>query len=340
MNQNGTVRLALPSKGQLGDSTLLFFQACGLHINKTNPRQYAATLPEMPEVQIIFQRSADIPYTVSKGDMDLGITGIDTLEEHAIEADSNIIVLHEALNYGGCSLVLAIPMSWPVHTTQELSHYAAEQGGLRVATKFPNLTTQFLAQNGVAPIKVVLASGALEAMPAIGSADFISDLTATGTTLRDNQLRTLDDGIILQSEACLVANPDALRQKPHVQIVARRLLERFEGHLQATGRYLLFANMRGESPEAVASRVLTQAGLGGLTGPTIAPIYSHQLSEAGHWFSVSIVVDGKMLYQSISQLRGIGASGVVVTPITYIFDEYPERCQRLDGLIAGEKLTR
>lgn len=340
MNNNGTVRLALPSKGQLGDSTLLFFQACGLYINKTNPRQYAATLPEMPEVQIIFQRSADIPYTVSKGDMDLGITGVDTLEEHALEEDANIMVLHESLNYGGCSLVLALPMSWPVDNAHDLSAYARERGGLRVATKFPNLTRKFLAEKGVAPIKVVLASGALEAMPAIGSADFICDLTATGTTLRDNQLRTLDDGIILHSEACLVANPDSLREKPKVQAAARRLLERFEGHLQAMGRYLLFANMRGETPEAVASRVLTQAGLGGLTGPTIAPIYSDKPSEAGHWFSVSVVVNGSSLYQSISQLRSIGASGVVVTPITYIFDEYPERCQRLDAFIAGENVAR
>lgn len=339
-NHNGTVRLALPSKGQLGDSTLLFLQACGLNVNKTNPRQYAATIPAMPEVQIIFQRSADIPYTVSKGDMDLGITGIDTLEEHALEKDSNIIVLHEALGYGGCSLVLAVPMNWPVENARDLSSYASERGGLRVATKFPNLTTKFLAECGVEPIKVVLASGALEAMPTIGSADLISDLTATGTTLRDNQLKTLDDGIILQSEACLVANPDALRQKPHVQSVARRLLERFEGHLQAIGRYLVFANMRGENPESVAARLLSQPGLGGLTGPTIAPIYSHQPSEAGHWFSVSIVVNGSKLYEAISQLRSIGASGVVVTPITYIFDEYPERCQRLDTFITGEKTAQ
>lgn len=337
---NGLVRLALPSKGQLGDSTLLFLKACGLDVNKTNPRQYAATIPALPDVQIYFQRSADIPHTVSRGDMDLGITGIDTLEEHALEEDANIKVLHEALGYGACSLVLAVPDSWWVRTTPDLADFARERGGLRVATKFPNLTRQFLEKNQVKPLKVVLASGSLEVMPTIGSADFICDLTATGTTLRDNHLRQLEGGEILRSEACLVANPDALRQKPQVQSVARRLLEFFEAHLTGSSRYLIFANMRGESPEAVAERIFTQSNLGGLTGPTIAPVFSRQLSEAGYWFSVSLAVSNKNLYEAIQQLRSIGASGVVVTPITYIFDEYPDRCRELDAFIAGKEIAR
>src|SRR5687768_14473861 len=140
--KNGAVRLALPSKGQLGDSTLLFLKACGLSVNKTNPRQYAATIPSLPEVQVFFQRSADIPRSVSEGDMDLGITGFDTLEEHALERDANVKVLHEALGYGGCSLVVAVPDSWHVTNTTDLAAYAREKGGLRVATKFPNLTSR------------------------------------------------------------------------------------------------------------------------------------------------------------------------------------------------------
>ncbi|MFP4320921.1 MAG: ATP phosphoribosyltransferase [Anaerolineales bacterium] len=328
-----SVRLALPSKGQLGESTLMFFRSCGLTINKTNPRQYTATIPAMPEIEVLFQRSADISRTVSQGDVDLGITGFDTLEEHALEDDAHTRVLHDALGYGGCSLVIAVPDSWNVQTTQDLSAFAAQQGGLRVATSFPNLTTKFLTDHQVAPIKVVLASGALEAMPTIGSADFISDITATGTTLRDNHLHVLQDGKILYSEACLVANPTTLRQKPAVQRVARRLLERFEAFLAAEARYLVFANIRGESPEAVAERLFTQTELGGLNGPTIAPVYSRQSSPAGHWYSVSIVVDGRNLYGAIHQLRAIDGSGVVVTPITYIFDEYPARCRALDEFI-------
>lgn len=336
---SSTVRLALPSKGQLGDSTLLFLKACGLSVNKTNPRQYAATIPAMPDVQVYFQRSADIPSTVSRGDMDLGITGFDTLEEHLLEADANVKVLHEALGYGGCALVVAVPESWSVYNAADLATYAQARGGLRVATKFPNLTNKFLSDKGITS-KVILASGALEVMPTIGSADFISDLTATGTTLRDNHLRMLEDGVILPSEACLIANPDTLRRRPEVQSVARRLLEFFESNLNADSRYLLFANMRGENPEAVAQRMFTQPNLGGLTGPTIAPIYSQLPSSAGNWYSVSLVVSSKTLYESIRQLRGIGASGVVVTPITYIFDEYPARCQQLDAFINGVEVVR
>ena len=337
--RNGTVRLSLPSKGQLGDTTLMFFQSCGLRVNKTNPRQYTATIPSMPEIEVIFQRSPDIPRTVSSGEVELGITGFDTLEEHALEADANVMVLHDGLGYGGCSLVIAVPNEWNVRSSADLSVYASDQGGLRVATKFPNLTNKYLAERDVAPIKVVLASGALEAMPTIGTADFISDITSTGTTLRDNHLHMLDDGVILHSEASLIANPDALRSRPAVQTVSRRLLELFEANLNADARYLVVANMRGESPEGVAARLIHKTDLGGLNGPTIAPVYSQQPSDAGHWFSASVVVESARLYEAINQLRGCGGSGVIVTPITYIFDEYPERCQRLDAFIAGEEIA-
>lgn len=325
------VRIALPSKGQLGEASLLFFSACGLRVTKTNPRQYTATIPTLPEVEVLFQRSADIPRTVSQGDIDLGITGADTLEEHKLEADANVVLLHDSLGYGACSLVLAIPESWQVDNARQLADYARQQGGLRVATSFPNLTGQFLTQHAVAPIKVVLASGAIEAMPTIGSADFISDITATGTTLRDNHLKMLDDGKILYSEASLIANPDSLRHNEAVQLVARRLLEFFEAHLSAKQQYLVFANMRGATPEEVAQRLFQQTDLGGLNGPTIAPIYTR---EGGGWFSVSIAVGGTALYSAVNQLRGIGGSGVVATPITYIFDEYPERCRQLDQFIS------
>ena len=231
--------------------------------------------------------------------------------------------------------MIAVPDTWDVHTASDLANHAVQHNGLRVATAFPNLTNKFLSEHKIAPVKVVLASGALEAMPTIGSADFICDITATGTTLRDNHLRMLEDGLILRSEASLIANPDSLRHKPKVQAIARRLLELFEANLNAQSRYLIFANMRGENAESVAARLFEQTELGGLTGPTIAPIYSQQHSHAGHWFSVSIVVDDRHLYEAISQLRSIGGSGVVVTPITYIFDEYPERCRKLDEFIQG-----
>jgi len=329
------VRIGLPSKGQLGDTTLEFLKACGLRVNKTNPRQYTATIPALPDVEVLFQRSADIAQTISSGGIDLGITGYDTLAEHALEEDAKVKVLHDGLGYGGCSLVLAVPNTWSIQATSDLKHIAEQKGALRVATKFPNLTEDFLQKHGVDPIKIIFAHGALEAMPTIGSADMISDITATGTTLRDNHLKQLDDGKILYSEACLVANVDRLKRDPEVQSVARRLLERFEAHLNALSKYLIFANMRGEDAEAIAERVFTQSNLGGLTGPTIAPIYSKQHSSAGRWFSVSMVTESTQLYDAIQQLRSIGGSGVVVTPITYIFDEYPERCRQLDEFITG-----
>src|SRR5690606_14235337 len=93
-----------------------------------------------------------------------------------------------------------------------------------------------------------------------------------GTTLRDNRLRPLPDGVLLQSQACLIASRQALEGRPEVLAVARELLEYVEAHLRASGCYLVFANMRGKSPEAIARRMFEQPELSGLQGPTISPV--------------------------------------------------------------------
>jgi ATP phosphoribosyltransferase len=194
---------------------------------------------------------------------------------------------------------------------------------LRVATKFPNLTGRYLEGHGVSPVTLVPAEGTLEVAPAIGYADLIADLVSSGQTLRDNRLRPLDDGVILRSQASLIANRDALRTRPAVLDVARQVLEFVEAHLRAAEHLSVFANMRGPSPEAIARHMLTQDTLGGLQGPTISPVVVH--GENPNWYAVHIVVRRSQLFQAIAELRAIGGSGVVATPVTYIFEEEPAR---------------
>ena len=322
------VRIALPSKGRMEGETLDFLAEAGLHVAKTNPRQYSASIPALPGALVLFQRSADIPRSVAAGDMDLGITGYDNVAE-ALDGDlGDVVLIHEALGYGQCELVIAVPEAWAgVSDVASLGRRATAQGGLRVATKHASAVERFLSRRGVEHVRIVSADGALEAAPAVGYADFIADITSTGTTLHDNRLRPLEDGTVLRSQAVLIGNRAALQARPEALATARQMLEFVEAHLRARGQYLVFANMRGETKEAVARRVFEQTELGGLQGPTVSPLVTR--SGEGGWWAINIVVAQSRLFSAIQQIRAVGGSGVVVTPATYIFEERPARYQRL-----------
>lgn len=323
MNTHTDIRLSLPSKGRLAEITADFLTACGLPIDKPNPRQYAASIPVLPGVTVLFQRPGDIVVSVREGSVDFGITGLDVTAEHG--GEDGLVILHDALGFGQCTLAVAVPEEWEtVQAVADLAAYAQTLGRpLRVATKFPNLTAKFLTRAGVAPFTLIDAEGTLEVAPAIGYADCISDLVSSGQTLRDNRMRLLCDGSVLRSQAALVANREALRRRPDVLAVARTLLEFTEAHLRAMGHVMVTANMRGASPQAIAQQMLTQRTLSGLQGPTISPVLVRDGNP--NWFAVQIVVRREQLFQAIAELRAIGGSGVIVTPVMYIFEEEPAR---------------
>jgi ATP phosphoribosyltransferase len=326
------IRFALPSKGRLEPESLAFLETCGLGIYKPNPRQYQATIPAVPDLFVLFQRPGDIVVGVRQGSLDFGITGLDAVEEK--RRNGEIVLLHEALDFGHCSLAIAVPEAWDdVQRLADLiKRQAQHPDRLRVATRFPNLTRAFLVQHGLADVRLIDSEGTLEVAPTIGYADLIADLVSTGTTLRDNRLRPLSDGVILKSQAVLIANRAALQTRPEVLQVARLLLEYIEAHLRAQGSYLVFVNMRGESPEAIAQRMRAQLHLGGLQGPTISRVITR---DGQSWYDVNIVVRKDQLMPTINELRASGGSGVVVAPVTYIFEEEPPRYTHLLKVLAG-----
>jgi len=323
MPSQQTIRLSLPSKGRLESGALDFLSAAGLSVFKPNPRQYQANIPALPDLGIIFQRPGDIVVSVRQGSVDFGITGIDVIEEKRGE-NGEILILHDALGFGYCALTLAVPESWEsVNDLASLKEVAASLASpLRVATKFSTLTERFLNQHNI-PHTLIAAEGTLETAPTIGYADIISDLVSSGQTLQDNRLRPLPDGVIQPSQAALIANRKALQTRPEVLEMARRLLEYIEAHLRAKDNLLVIANMRGENPEAIAQKIFTQTNVGGLQGPTISPVIVRD--ERLNWFSVTVVVRRDSLPQAITELRLIGGSGIIVSPITYIFEEEPPR---------------
>ena len=337
MTQTRTdIRLALPTKGRLEEEALEFLAEAGLRVDKPNPRQYEARIPALPEVTVLFQRTGDIVVSVRDGSTDFGIAGLDVVRERA-GSNGGVLVLHDELGFGKCSLALAIPEDWDgIDTVPDLARRSEELLALgrplRVATKFPNLVGAFLEQHSVRAFKLIPAEGALEAAPAIGYADIVADLVSTGTTLRDNRLRLLGGGAILQSQACLIANRAALQRRPELLPIAHQLLEMIEAHLRAEAHCLIFANMRGDTPESIAERMFAQEELSGLQGPTISPVIVR--GEAGRrWFAVNIVVRKDCLSSAIAALRRIGGSGVVVSPVTYIFEEEPARYRNLLGTL-------
>jgi len=329
------VRLALPSKGPLAEETLALLARAGLGVHKPNPRQLKAAIPAMPGLAVLFQRAGDIVVGVRSGSVDFGITGRDMVAERA-GANGDVLVLHNALGYGHCTLNVIVPEAeTEVRCMADLHAWQARLGRpLRVATKFPRQAAQFFARHGVTEVRFIASEGSLEIAPTIGYADLIVDLVATGTTLRDNRLRALEDGHILASQACLIANRAALRRNPAALEMARQLLEFIVAHLRAAENVSIFANVRGESAEEVAARMLPRPVIGGLQGPTISPLITR---HDGCWYAVHIVVRKDRLAQAIGELRAIGGSGVVVAPVTYIFEEEPAEVSAMLAALRAEE---
>lgn len=333
------IRLGLPSKGRMEEETLAFLDGCGLRVVKPNARQYVAVIPTIPELEVWLQRSADIVRKVYHGDVDLGITGYDSVAEYGCD-DGTVMLLHAELGFGACLLALAVPDEWTaVHNLADLAALARRRadGGrpLRIGTKYQRLVTAFLDGHGIAPYQIIWAEGALEAGPHMGYVDMIADLTASGVTLRENHLKQIEGGTLLASQACLIGNRRALGQRPEVLAVAKQLLEFFDARLRAKGYHAIIANIKGESPEAVAQRVFSQPDLAGLQGPTISPVYLRD-AEDRTWHAISIIVRQERLVQAVQQLRAIGGSGVVVMPATYIFEDEPATYRQLVAALEAD----
>lgn len=321
IEENRNIRIALPSKGLLSDGSKELFASVGFRIYNPNPRQYKATIPRLPGVDVIFQRPGDIVVSVRDGSVDFGVTGRDVfLEKRGV--NGNIFELHDRLGFGHCSLNIIVPESLEViqHVEDLIKLEEIVQRPLKVATKFPNLTNIFFQQNINLEIKVIEAEGALEIAPTVGYADIIVDLVSTGTTLRDNRLKILKGGEILRSQACLIANRARLKASRQTLEVAKQLLELIGANLRANEKLAVFANVRGESPESIAKLIFKKNTIGGLEGPTISRV----ITRGGeNLFAIHLIVRKDQLHQAIGEIREVGGSGVVVSPVNYIFEEEP-----------------
>ena len=213
------INIGLPSKGRLKRNTIDIFKNKKLNIySERGERDLFGYIKKIPNVKIIYLHARECIEQLSLGNIDIGFSGYDLFKESEINVQNKILI-NKRYDYGKANLVLAIPDLWiDVQTLLDLDEVADEfkkkkKKLLRIATKYPNLTRQFLYSKGVTQFQLVQSLGSTEVAPFTGTAEIISDITSTGATLKANNLRILKDGEILKSQACLMVSKKSLNKK-------------------------------------------------------------------------------------------------------------------------------
>jgi ATP phosphoribosyltransferase len=280
------LRLAVPNKGRLVEPTMALLHDAGL-VFEEHDRSLVARVQNHP-LDILFVRTGDVVEFVGDGVADVGITGIDILRETGAE----LPILAE-LGYGRCRLAAAVPSDSTYEAIGDL-------GGTRVATSHPGITRRFFATQAI-EVDVVSLSGAVEVAPRLGLADAIVDLVSTGSTLAMNGLRAIGD--ILASEAILIANPSATRQR---SAELDGIVTMLGSVIAARGRKYLMMN----APATHLAEL--ESLLPGLESPSVIP-----LAHAG-MIAIHSVVGADEVWGLLPRLKAAGASGILVLPIEKI----------------------
>ena len=277
------MRIAVPNKGRLHEPTVDLLERAGLHVVDGADRQlYAETVD--PDVTVLYARAADIPEYVADGAADVGITGFDQVQESGLD---DLVEMLD-LGYGTCRLVLAAPEDGDIESVDDLA-------GGTVATEFPTITKRYFDEQGI-DVDVAEVSGATELTPHVDIADGIVDITSTGTTLRMNRLAIVDE--VLSSSVRLFAREDVV-DDPKVQQVATALASVIAAEDK---RYLMM-----NTPETALDEV--KEVLPGMGGPTVMDI------AGSEDVAVHAVVDEDDVFETITELKAVGASDVLVTEI-------------------------
>lgn len=276
------MRIAVPNKGRLHEPTVDLLERAGLHlVDGADRKLYADTVD--PEVTVLFARTNDIPEYVHDGAADIGITGYDQVRESDVDLEELI-----DLGYGRCQLVLATPESANIDAVSALA-------GGTVATEFPTITTEYFEDKGI-DVDIVEVSGATELTPHVDIADGIVDITSTGTTLRMNRLEIVDE--VLDSSVRLFAGADVV-DDPKVTQVATAI----ESVLTAEDKRYVMMNVPENRLDDVKDVIP------GMGGPTVMDIAGEDQ------VAVHVVVEEAQVFETISDLKSVGASDILVTEI-------------------------
>jgi len=213
------INIGIPSKGRLRKDVLKIFKNKKMNlISERGERDLFGSIKKLPNVKIIYLHAREIIERLADGSLDIGFSGYDLLKESEINIQKKISA-QKKYNFGKANLVVAIPDEWidvqTIADLEEIDFYFKDKKNkrLRVATKYPNLTREFLFSKGVTQFKLVNSLGATEIYPFTGSSEIITDITSSGETLKANNLRVLKDGEILRSQACMMVSKSSLKNK-------------------------------------------------------------------------------------------------------------------------------
>jgi ATP phosphoribosyltransferase len=212
------INIGIPSKGRLRKDVLNIFKNKRLNlISERGKRDLIGSIKNIKNIKILYLHAREIVERLGDASLDIGFSGYDLLRESEINTQKKINVVKK-YEFGKANLVVAIPDPWiDVQTVADLEEIAFEfrdkkKKRLRVATKYPNLTREFLFSKGVTQFQTVESLGATEAYPFTGSANLITDISSTGETIKSNNLRILKDGQILKSQACIFVSKKNLKK--------------------------------------------------------------------------------------------------------------------------------
>ena len=224
------IRLGIPSKGRLKQQVEKFFLQKGLELVKVgSSREYLAEFKEEKKIQIILLAASDLPLEIKKGNLDIGITGRDLVFEKILDWQKWVLELQQ-LDFGNADLVIGVPQFWiDVNHLDDLDEVAfffrkKYSRCLRIATKYQNITREFLIENQVTNFEIIESQGATEGAIVNGIADVIVDISSTGETLKQNKLKTIEDGTLLKSFASIFVNKNYYK-KNKSDVELKRLLD-------------------------------------------------------------------------------------------------------------------
>ncbi|MFO0908669.1 MAG: ATP phosphoribosyltransferase [Isosphaeraceae bacterium] len=316
------VRIALPSKGHLYDGIIEIFRTAGYKVRRASDRQYEATIAGHSRFHVVFMRPSDIVTQVQEGRCHLGVTGMDVFAERAAEA-SETVVVDPDLGYGGCRLVVAVPESW-VDVTHVIdlvdltAEFKASGRTFRVSTKYPALTQAHFRRWGIYYYQIIDSEGALELHPSLGIADIIVDLTSSGTTLKDNRLKEIEAGRVLDSAACLIGHGPTLRRlcDEGEGGPLALLLDAMDGVRASEG--MLHLEVVGEpaSGPDTAVRVAEWLRHGGALHIARGEVWDDQ--SAPGWRVTALIAANKLTARQRELFR-LGASRIVGVPARFVF---------------------
>ncbi len=285
------LKIAVQKKGRLAEPSRQILKSIGLDFEHYEGRLFSPCR-NFP-LDILFLRDDDIPEYVQDGVTDLGIVGLNVVQEKAAQ-----VVELDSLDFGSCTLSIAVPRNSSFRSVYDLENK-------RIATSYPRILKGFLEMKKI-KARIIEISGSVEITPSLDVADAICDLVSTGSTLQINELEPIE--IVLKSEAFLIANPQSLKDRKR-QELTERLRVRLQGNLRARKTKYVMMNAPNEALEEIRKI------LPGMKSPTVMPLAEENM------VAIHSVVPEEVFWDVMEKLRKTGASDILVVPIEKMVTE-------------------